>query len=411
MRPDSSPAPTAGPTPHQGVKEHGAASATLPVCVIIPAYNRATRLRGCLQSIRAQRPALPAEVIVVDDHSSDDTAFVAASLGARVIQHEENRGPGAARNTGVEATSCEWVAFLDSDDEWLPNHLAHLWKLRGNHVLVGSSVLLCFGNPGRDRFKGPVGRRPVDLRSPDTLISTFNLFAVSACMIKRDVLVAMGGFHEWWEAEDLDLWVRVLEQHSARCSPRVTALCHVHDEQLSSNYRRMHDGHRQVATAHLRRTGGSSTPLERWEAVAAWDAMRASLAPGQRRTALRQIPRILCTPQRIVGLAILLWKRLLLRRRSAEIGRDGDASVALLVRNASTRRAVMQLLCDRSIRDVSNLSTPRALAALVRRPAGVVVTGSCRHAVVLRALGARAITADQALDGTNELGPVYATGS
>ena len=157
----------------------------LPICVVIPAYNRGSLLPRCLASVWAQRPALPAEVIVVDDNSSDDTAEVAGGLGARVIRHSTNQGTWAARNTGLRATTCEWVAFLDSDDEWLPDHLAHLWELHDGHALAGTSSL--HHGAGSHQFHGPVARRPVVLRSPDILIGTFNLFSVSASMIRRDV--------------------------------------------------------------------------------------------------------------------------------------------------------------------------------------------------------------------------------
>jgi cellulose synthase/poly-beta-1,6-N-acetylglucosamine synthase-like glycosyltransferase len=113
----------------------------LPVCVVIPAHNRAHQLPRCLASVWAQHPRGPEEVIVVDDHSTDDTAAVAASLGARVIRHSENRGASAARNTAIAASNCAWLAFLDSDDEWLPHHLSHLWEIKGDHALVGGSFL------------------------------------------------------------------------------------------------------------------------------------------------------------------------------------------------------------------------------------------------------------------------------
>src|SRR3712207_89972 len=86
----------------------------LPVSVIVPAYNRAEMLRRSLASIGSQRPELAAEVIVVDDGSSDDTAATAERLGARVIRHERNRGLATARNTGLEAATYPWVALLDS---------------------------------------------------------------------------------------------------------------------------------------------------------------------------------------------------------------------------------------------------------------------------------------------------------
>src|SRR3954464_2844452 len=93
---------------------------TIPVSVVIAAYNRADMLRRAIASVRAQRPAVPAEIVVVDDASSDATADVAEVLGATVVRHPVNRGESAARNSAIEAAAQPWIAVLDSDDEWLP---------------------------------------------------------------------------------------------------------------------------------------------------------------------------------------------------------------------------------------------------------------------------------------------------
>ena len=122
-----------------GRSTRDSAPAKLPVSVIIPAFNRADTLPRALHSILAQRPAVPTEIIVVDDHSEDESATVAATLGARVIRHDRNQGAAAARNTAVTAAGQPWLATLDSDDEWLPDHLATLWPLRAGHVLVAGA--------------------------------------------------------------------------------------------------------------------------------------------------------------------------------------------------------------------------------------------------------------------------------
>src|SRR4051794_32304698 len=94
----------------------------LPVSVVIPAYRRPGMVERALRSVLAQTRR-PAEVIVVDDASGDDTGARAAALGARVITHERNSGRGATRNRGIAAASQDWIALLDCDDEWLPRHL------------------------------------------------------------------------------------------------------------------------------------------------------------------------------------------------------------------------------------------------------------------------------------------------
>ncbi|MGI8622251.1 MAG: glycosyltransferase family 2 protein, partial [Solirubrobacteraceae bacterium] len=103
--------------------------AGLPITVLIPVYDRAVALDRALRSV-ARQSIVPTEVLVVDDGSCDDSRAVAERHGARVIAHERNQGQVAARNTVFAAATQPWIAFLDSDDDWLPDHLETLWPLR-----------------------------------------------------------------------------------------------------------------------------------------------------------------------------------------------------------------------------------------------------------------------------------------
>jgi glycosyltransferase involved in cell wall biosynthesis len=95
------------------------------VSVVIPTYNRAEKLVRALNSVLTQS-VLPAEIIVVDDASTDGTAqmdFAAMSPRIRYVRSEENLGGAVSRNKGVQCAAGNWIAFLDSDDVWLPNKL------------------------------------------------------------------------------------------------------------------------------------------------------------------------------------------------------------------------------------------------------------------------------------------------
>src|SRR5262245_51722410 len=95
------------------------------VTVVIPVFNRAQAVQRAVASVLAQT-CQDFEIIVVDDGSTDSTPAVVAALSdprLTLIRHERNRGGSAARNTGYRAGSAPFVAFLDSDDEWLPTKL------------------------------------------------------------------------------------------------------------------------------------------------------------------------------------------------------------------------------------------------------------------------------------------------
>src|SRR5689334_21473917 len=93
------------------------------VSVVIPTYNRAAFLPAAIDSALSQSYP-PCEILVVDDGSTDHTADVVAAYRARVrLIAQSNQGTAAGRNAGVAASSGAYVAFLDSDDLWLPHKL------------------------------------------------------------------------------------------------------------------------------------------------------------------------------------------------------------------------------------------------------------------------------------------------
>lgn len=100
------------------------------ISVIIPAYNRADLLERTIASV-AHQTFTPYEVIIIDDQSPDDTPRVCAELIEKYkeklniiyTRHETNKGEGGARNTGIKMAIGDYLAFLDSDDEWLPEKI------------------------------------------------------------------------------------------------------------------------------------------------------------------------------------------------------------------------------------------------------------------------------------------------
>ena len=108
----------------------------------MPTYNRARWLGAAIRSVLAQMQAGD-ELIVIDDGSTDNTREVVASFGERVTYlHGARRGAGPARNLGLSRARGELVAFLDSDDEWLPGKLA----LQRSFLEARPDVLFCFSD-------------------------------------------------------------------------------------------------------------------------------------------------------------------------------------------------------------------------------------------------------------------------
>jgi glycosyltransferase involved in cell wall biosynthesis len=284
------------------------AAKPLDVTVLIPAYNRVGLIERAIASVRAQRPAPPKELIVVDDASSDDTAAIAEGLGAKVIRHQRNRGPSGARNTGLEAAGQTWVALLDSDDEWMPDHLHTLWSLREGHVLAADSIL--YVTPTKRRWQGAVSRRPTVLRSPGRLLFPENFVSHSSVMLRRDVALAAGGYPEdMGHVEDLDFLVRVLEHGTGVVASDVGAIYHGHDGQRSLDRVQMRAVHRETIAQYAGRPWWTEGLLRDWDGVCAWDDARLALSEGRRADALRHLGRLLRSPRRSTAVArMLLWR-------------------------------------------------------------------------------------------------------
>lgn len=347
---------------------------TIPVSVVIAAYNREDMLRRAIASVRAQRVA-PEEIVVVDDASADATAAVAEELGARVVRHPENRGESAARNSAIAAATQPWIAVLDSDDEWLPWHLANLWERRADHVLVSGASLRCGPDPDADRVHGTAGAGDQLLRSPADLLFPENVVPGSGVMLRRDVVLAVGGYDEHMlRCEDLDLLVRCLERGTGLAARDVSVIYHLHGAQLSSERGEMKAMHSYVAERYRDRPWWSRRQAGRWRVVVAWDAYRGGAG-------VRAAARVLARP---VAFARLLWWRLRLRRRSTRVGRDGHGSVALL----PGAGAAPPETGSRTV-DLRGRSSAAALLELARRPTDAAAGGSALTRLALRLLGIR----------------------
>ena len=365
----------------------------IPVTVIIPTYNRPELTLRAINSVHRQRPVPPAEIIVVDDGSHDNTAELAGRSGVRIIRHEHNRGLSAARNTGISAATHEWVALLDSDDEWLPHHLDELWRLRADHVLVASSILHIGSDPRRDRVSGPLFRRQIVLRTPAPLIFPGNIVGPSAVMLRRRAVLEVGGFRSYsGVVEDLALWLRMLEVGTGLISQKVGVLYHVHDEQMSGDHQRMFKGASAAIDEHRDKTWCTPAVLERWRGRMAWDYLRLALRQGEHRRALREVATLVGHHQRLIGLSAVLTRRFFERRRGSAVARNGLPSIALVPGARPSCDELGDLTQGRSVRDLSSYgSFRRAYLHLVHRPTEAAIVRTTLQAALMRAAGVRPV--------------------
>ena len=241
------------------------------VSVVLPFLNRAATLERCVRSVLAQTFA-DLELIAVDDGSSDGSAEAIAKLGdsrVRLLRHERNAGPSAARNTAIRAATGELMALIDSDDEWLPEKLE-----RQIALLDTSGCGLC----GCEYFViDETGERRQRLPEPlswrEELHLRCELGNGSTLLIRRRCVEDVGLLDESLRLyEDWDWVLRMLAAHELRIVHEPLARVHVGAPRSTELFARSarlflakHDHvFSQLGAAHRRRVRG-----KHWESVAA----------------------------------------------------------------------------------------------------------------------------------------------
>jgi len=188
------------------------------ISVVIPAFNAGRFIRRTIDSILGQTYR-DYEIIVVDDGSSDDTAELVKSYGAKVRYiYQENAGDGPARNTGIQAAKGEWIAFLDHDDEWLPEKL----ELQMELLSRNSDLLWCATNFYRQSgTRKAVAVNPTDVRKSlvnnDYFENFFTATYRNGCnfmsttmIVHRELFEEVGFFDSCWlRGADVDMWCRI----------------------------------------------------------------------------------------------------------------------------------------------------------------------------------------------------------
>lgn len=198
------------------------------ISVVIPTYNRAGCVKEAIESVLNQT-CRDFELIVVDDGSTDNTGKVLDQFSGRIrVVRQLNAGVSAARNAGILTAQGEWVAFLDSDDEWYPDALAKLFTPYSND----SKIVARVGNIdfADSALKGDLFHiRLWNLIEPEVLtrplLRALSIwFFPSGFAARRDSLIQAGLFDSRMRChEDSDLFCRLGLLGSWLVTPRVVA--------------------------------------------------------------------------------------------------------------------------------------------------------------------------------------------
>jgi glycosyltransferase involved in cell wall biosynthesis len=183
------------------------------VSVIIPTYNRDWIVGEAIDSVLAQDFS-NYELIVVDDGSEDRTPDVLAAYEDRLtVLHQANGGVSAARNRGIAAAAGRLIAFLDSDDLWLPQKLS----AQVNFFAENSDAVICQTEERWVRNGVRVNPKKRHLKFAGMIFErslALCLVSPSAVMIKKELFDAVGMFDEELPAcEDYDLWLRISSRY------------------------------------------------------------------------------------------------------------------------------------------------------------------------------------------------------
>ena len=208
------------------------------VSVIIPVFNRADLISETIESILAQTYR-DFEIVVVNDGSTDNTIGVLSKYEAdnvRVIS-QKNQGQGIARNTGIQASKGELIAFLDSDDLWLPEKLAcqsSLFDSQPNLAWCYSDAM-CFSNKTNlDLYSFSYRNKPYEGQIAEYLLLRCFIPTLTV-VIHRRVFEEVGLFDKLPKAEDWDLWLRIAAKHPVRRVPEVLARYRIHEGNICGN--------------------------------------------------------------------------------------------------------------------------------------------------------------------------------
>lgn len=231
--------------------------------IVVPLYNKQKDIKETLLSALNQT-FVDFELIVINDGSTDDSEAEVLSItdGRLAYQKTKNQGVSAARNLGIEIAKGEYIAFLDADDYWYPNHLETLKNLTESFPHAGAVA-------ANYEFKHPNGTvTNTSFKDIDTDFKgivkdffkssmLFRLMWTSAVAVKKDVFLNIGMFDiniTLGAGEDTDMWTRIALKYPVAFNAKITASYNLgasnrisHSQTLKRKYTRVDKFYKQEA--------------------------------------------------------------------------------------------------------------------------------------------------------------------
>ena len=223
------------------------------VSIVVPTFNHAQFLHQALASVVAQT-FQNWEAIIVNNFSTDDTIKIVESIGEtrfRLINFHNNGVIAASRNEGIRLSNGSVIAFLDSDDLWYPNKLEHCMPAFDAHadVVCHGEYWVSDGMQQRQILYGPQKNAQYS-----KLLYRGNCVSTSATLVRKDLLIEVGGFSvdlEYITAEDYDLWLKLAHRKSSfTFIPEVLGEFRQHQLSASSSVEKHLRSELAVITSH-----------------------------------------------------------------------------------------------------------------------------------------------------------------
>jgi len=204
----------------------------MKISVIIPTYNRYELLKRAIQSILNQTYSVD-EIMVIDDGSTDNTKDIQKDFPEIIYIYQENQGVSCARNIGIQRAKNEWIAFLDSDDEWHQEKLQKQVAFHQNNPDILMSYTAEKWVRGGKVVKIPKKYRKIGIDAFVENLSYCNI-APSSVMMHKKLFEKFGLFDESLRiCEDYDMWLRISsEEKIGLISEKLINKYAGHDEQL-----------------------------------------------------------------------------------------------------------------------------------------------------------------------------------